>query len=76
MKRRAFLLFAAATPLLLTGCGKKGKLRPPPGEEGRYTYPHRYPAPKSVLPQGAPPPHEQDLDREVEPEIIDQSGIE
>lgn len=72
MRRRHLLLLAAAAPLLLAGCGKKGGLRPPPGEEGKYSYPRRYPAPKSVLPQGAPPAREDDLTPEVEPEVIDE----
>lgn len=38
--------------LALTACGRKGDLRPPPGEEEHYTYPQVYPAPDSVVPGG------------------------
>ena len=40
------LLLAAA----LSGCGKKGRPRPPEGEESSYTFPGAYPNPASVLP--------------------------
>ena len=34
----------------LAACGKKGRPRPPAGEESEYTYPQPYPAPSTVLP--------------------------
>lgn len=42
------LLFASA--LTLAGCGKKGALSAPEGEESNYTYPQPYPKPQSVIP--------------------------
>ncbi|MDX1575596.1 MAG: lipoprotein [Kiloniellales bacterium] len=37
--------------LVLGGCGRKGDLRPPEGEEDAYTGTGIYPAPESVVPQ-------------------------
>ena len=34
----------------LAGCGKKGDLEPPEGEEDLYTYPRTYPKPSSQVP--------------------------
>ena len=49
---------AALAVVLIAGgtaaCGKRGGLKAPEGEEGRYTYPSNYPDPASVLPQAAP----------------------
>lgn len=50
------LLTAAVFAALLAGltaCGKKGSPRPPEGQESEYTYPHAYPAPATVTPNGA-----------------------
>ncbi len=49
--RRALLLCGLALPLALLGaCGKKGDLRPPPGEAAAFTWPKQYPAPRTVVP--------------------------
>lgn len=45
-----WVLIAVALAAGLAGCGKRGELKPPAGEESRYTYPRPYPDPKSVLP--------------------------
>ncbi|HMA13651.1 MAG: hypothetical protein ACM35H_00285 [Bacteroidota bacterium] len=50
------LLTAAVSVALLTGvaaCGKKGSPRPPEGQESEYRYPQDYPAPSTVVPNGA-----------------------
>jgi predicted small lipoprotein YifL len=39
-------------PLALAACGKKGDLKPPPGHEAEYTWPHTYPDAATVRPQG------------------------
>ena len=50
--RRLLLRALLGAPLVLglAACGRKGNLRPPEGREGEYTFPHRYPAYKTVLP--------------------------
>lgn len=50
------LLTAAVSAALLAGvaaCGKKGSPRAPEGQESEYTYPQDYPAPSTVVPNGA-----------------------
>ncbi|WP_299621070.1 hypothetical protein [Pelagibius sp.] len=56
--RRVFVTGAVAAALLaaLGACGKKGRPKPPEGEESAYTYPQPYPAPGTV----GPPPEGQD----------------
>src|SRR3546814_2422251 len=52
------LLTAAVSAGLLFGlaaCGKKGAPKPPAGEESQYQYPHHYPAPETVVPNGSAP---------------------
>jgi predicted small lipoprotein YifL len=44
---------AAALLIGLGACGKKGSLYPPEERAEEFTYPTVYPAPESVLPQGA-----------------------
>lgn len=49
------LLTAAVSASLLLGvaaCGKKGSPRAPEGEASQYGYPHAYPAPSTVVPNG------------------------
>lgn len=45
------LVLALALTLALGGCGRKGDLRPPEGEEDAYSGLGVYPAPESVVPQ-------------------------
>lgn len=45
------LVLAMALTLALGGCGRKGDLRPPEGEEDAYSGLGVYPAPESVVPQ-------------------------
>lgn len=45
------LVLALALTLVLGGCGRKGDLRPPEGEEDAYSGLGVYPAPESVVPQ-------------------------
>ncbi len=62
----AALLMALA--LALAGCGRKGDLRPPEGEESAYGYPQAYPAPESVLPEIPGPAAEPREDATEEPD--------
>ncbi len=61
-KIAAALLLVLA--LALGGCGRKGDLRPPEGQEEAYPGRGVYPAPDSVVPQegeaSARPEHEED----------------
>ena len=43
---------SAGLVLGLSACGKRGSPKPPEGQESEYTYPHAYPAPSTVVPQG------------------------
>jgi predicted small lipoprotein YifL len=45
------LVLSLALTLALGGCGRKGDLRPPEGEEDAYSGLGVYPAPESVVPQ-------------------------
>lgn len=47
------LLAALLAAAVVTGCGKKAPLEPPPGEVS--TYPREYPAPGIYSPPAAPP---------------------
>ena len=47
----AIVITAVVVALALSGCGKRGKLEAPEGEESRFTYPRFYPPPASVNPQ-------------------------
>lgn len=47
---RRNLLLGVAALAGLAGCGKKGGLEPPEGEEDLYTYPRTYPKPSSQVP--------------------------
>ena len=47
-RRALFCLAALGLPGSLAACGKKGRPRPPEGEESSYTYPRFYPSRKSV----------------------------
>ncbi|WP_282607444.1 lipoprotein [Pelagibius sp. Alg239-R121] len=47
-RRSVVLTLVAAAGL--AGCGKKGDLAPPEGEEDLYTYPGTYPKPSSQVP--------------------------
>ena len=59
--RQALLLCGLALPLALLGaCGKKGDLRPPPGEAAAFTWPKQDPAPRTVVP-GQEPEEEEEL---------------
>jgi predicted small lipoprotein YifL len=49
------LVLALALTLALGGCGRKGDLRPPEGEEDAYSGLGVYPAPESVVrPESSP----------------------
>lgn len=56
--------------LAVGGCGRKGDLQPPKGEESTYTGLGTYPAPESVVPQGGESPAAPDpeADSETGPE--------
>lgn len=57
------LLTAALTAALafgLAACGKKGSPKPVAGEESAYTYPHTYPAPRTVTPDAGGAPEDSD----------------
>lgn len=58
-RARTVLLLGAllAGAALLGGCGKKGDLRPLPGEYEAFTWPQQYPAPSTVVP--TPPEQEE-----------------
>lgn len=47
---RRNLLLSLVAVAALAGCGKKGSLAPPDGEEDLYTYPRTYPKPSSQVP--------------------------
>lgn len=56
---RRKLLGLLALPLVLGGCGVKGAIQEPEGQESVYVYPRRYPDPATVVPASgvpAPPP--------------------
>lgn len=47
---RRWAIVGLISALGLAGCGKKGKLSPPEGEEALYTHPQVYPKPSSQVP--------------------------
>lgn len=47
---RRWAIIGLISALGLAGCGKKGKLSPPEGEEDLYTHPQVYPKPSSQVP--------------------------
>lgn len=57
-----------ALSLALSGCGRKGALRPPDDEKSAYTYPQAYPEPESVLPVIPGPAGEPREDSTEEPD--------
>ncbi len=47
---RRWVVIGLLSAIGLAGCGKKGKLYAPEGEEDQYTYPKTYPKPTSQVP--------------------------
>ena len=43
MRALILILVAFALVLPMAGCGKKGNLKPPPGQETESDYPRQYP---------------------------------
>lgn len=49
-RRRLLGLLSLPLALSLAGCGVKGRIEEPEGQESVYVYPRTYPDPKTVVP--------------------------
>ena len=58
----------------LVACGRRNPPKPPAGQESEYSYPRPYPAPKSVLPEGASAAEEEEAEAKAAAEAEEKSG--